>query len=492
MKTACPKHVRQWALPAALLVFLVCSVLLMRPLPSAETPLMHGRSLKKVETREGNTERIDYVDDQGAITFAADMGYATMITTIIGSDRLERFYDEHGEPVKRYSKYYAILRSYDEAGRNAHITYLGLDGEPDTTAYGYSDVCRTYNDKGKIETEKYYDGSGNRACSYSNGYGLRNEYNDRGQKIRTTYLDAEDRPMVIGLGYASATYRYHEDGGPDGGKAAYEFYFDAEGEPAALSLGQYGVYKAQYDAYGQNALTTYVDADGQPLATSRGYASVLRTYYADYRIETERYFDSQGNPFRMPDGQYGVRYENEQTIYLDQNGKEQFHLKRLLYNASSFVILFASGVLLLSCFANKKLNLFLLLVYCIAIGYFTLLHRENIGAQGSGEAFQQFRAFFSSKQVRLNILNNIWLFIPLGAILFHLYPKKIVLLIPAALSVLIEGMQLLTGTGYCEADDVICNSLGGCIGYGAGQLLSSAACCFKGKRAQNTREGSCR
>ena len=63
------------------------------------------------------------------------------------------------------------------------------------------------------------------------------------------------------------------------------------------------------------------------------------------------------------------------------------------------------------------------------------------------------------------ILQNIWLFVPLGAIIRALTRKKIFLLAPFVFSVVIELIQLVFGLGLFEFDDIISNTLGGLLGY---------------------------
>ena len=82
---------------------------------------------------------------------------------------------------------------------------------------------------------------------------------------------------------------------------------------------------------------------------------------------------------------------------------------------------------------------------------------------------------------RADILKNIWLFIPLGAILYKLYPHKRILIVLFLLSITIELAQYFTETGFCEFDDVVSNSLGGAIGYGAGMLLNPLIIVLKGE-----------
>lgn len=65
---------------------------------------------------------------------------------------------------------------------------------------------------------------------------------------------------------------------------------------------------------------------------------------------------------------------------------------------------------------------------------------------------------------QVEILNNIWLFVPFGVILYRLFPKAWVLLFSILSSALIEVLQYFSGLGLAEVDDVISNGLGGLIG----------------------------
>lgn len=66
--------------------------------------------------------------------------------------------------------------------------------------------------------------------------------------------------------------------------------------------------------------------------------------------------------------------------------------------------------------------------------------------------------------MRADVINNIWLFVPLETGLYRIFQKKWVLLIPLVFSVLIETTQYITGLGIAEFDDVFGNTLGGWIG----------------------------
>ena len=73
----------------------------------------------------------------------------------------------------------------------------------------------------------------------------------------------------------------------------------------------------------------------------------------------------------------------------------------------------------------------------------------------------------------MEILLNIIMFIPIGLLIGGSMPKQRgkVLLIGCVLSIVIETLQLITGRGLCETDDVIHNTIGCLIGYSLSALL---------------------
>lgn len=57
------------------------------------------------------------------------------------------------------------------------------------------------------------------------------------------------------------------------------------------------------------------------------------------------------------------------------------------------------------------------------------------------ELFWCYKLFKVSYELKTEILNNIWMFIPLGAILYRLYPNWGAVLISIIVSVVIEVAQ---------------------------------------------------
>ena len=130
------------------------------------------------------------------------------------------------------------------------------------------------------------------------------------------------------------------------------------------------------------------------------------------------------------------------------------------------LLVVAAGVLLtfLVLILKGRLRTGFLMIYLFFIAYMTFAFREAGYSRGQFEVFWSYKQFFSSDWMRLEILNNIWLFVPLGAALYapgHRFRWMWAVL----LSILIEFIQFETGTGLCEIDDVISNTLGAIIGF---------------------------
>lgn len=424
--------------------------------------------LTKTITKGEGYIRTDYYDSENILTFAIDAGYASKIVKDTKEGKIELFYDENGRPVEQIGNYYSILQIYDELGRNIKSIYLDINQKPTIISTGFSSIVRTFYENGMTRTEKYYDQNGNPIWTNGYGYGRLIEYDENGFIHKITYMNKKDEIVSNGLGYAIVIRQYYPADSIHFGRIEYEFYYDEHEKPISRSLGQYGVHK-EYDDNGYEIKTTYLDKKGKPLITTKGYTSIIRTYHKDGSIATEQYFDSNEKPVQLAGGQFGVRNEDGLTFFLDENGNDKFSIKQLLYNHSELVIVFALLIIIISLNSSKRMNGFIFIAYLGIIGYMTLLHRDNNGTQVNLDVLWSYRMFFSSTSVRSDILKNIWLFIPLGTVLYRIYPHSSILIVPIIVSMIIEIIQLLTGLGLCEIDDIISNSLGGSIGYVLGR-----------------------
>ncbi len=429
--------------------------------------LVRSTSLQRVVTKGDSYDRIDYVDEKGNITYAADKHYATLIRIKEENQVLDKYYDTDGEQTKQNLGYYSILRLYNQSGQEYKTVYLDINGEPMTNRAGYAIVERTYNQEGKIETELYYDE--NEAPIETNllGYGCRNEYDDKGRIEAITYLGLDGEPDICGQGYAIVHKTYYEEGEYKNW-TKNEYYYDEKGKPIRLSIGQYGLHR-EYDKEGRINLYTYLGIDGLPTITTNGYTTIKRTYYNDDSVKCDMYYDINGNPIALSEGQYGVLRKEGRSVWLDINGKEKQSFHNLIFGSKWFSLSACLIVVFISSFTKRNNALVILSFYVLFVIYLTLMKRTENAWGVNLTPLWSYRQVLVNQGLATEILNNILLFIPLTALMYRIYPKRTIILLAFLLSLLIELIQYCLHIGLCEIDDVISNTLGGFIGYQVGK-----------------------
>ena len=449
---------KQKSAHALLLAFILASILFL--LPDATVDHDSGfmsSELEVKETVEENVTNTSYVNSDGAITDAIDMGYATVQRTRNANGQVtEEFYlDASGNPVERYGDYYGI--SYEYNSENVVIRYLGADKQPMMLGAGYSTIVRTLVD-GKATDDLYYDLNMQPVQCTGGYYGLHREYDEQELNCAITYLDVNGQPVICTSGYAVKTYQRDSEGTVIG-----ERYFDTEENPVKSSLGQYGELY-QRDEQGRISQITYLCADGNSAPTTAGYTVLKRTYHRDDTADTDMYFDAEGNPISLSKGQYGIKRSGKVNLLLDKNGHVMLCVDNILNGFPFMVVISGCVICLLIMVLPKKMSIFLTAAYVVFILYETLMFRETGEAKTNFVLFSYAGKFLKEQSVRVGVINNIWLFIPLGTGLYRSFQKKWVLLIPFVMSVAIETTQYITGLGIAECDDVFGNTMGGWIG----------------------------
>lgn len=155
---------------------------------------------------------------------------------------------------------------------------------------------------------------------------------------------------------------------------------------------------------------------------------------------------------------------------------KSFHtcVDNLLNGLTLMVVLAGCLCCIALCSLPRKPRIILLAAYVAFIFYETLLFRETGDSRTALIPFSYLSCILTTYGVRLEVVNNIWLFVPLGAGLYCLSPRRRVLWISVALTVGIELTQYLNGLGLMQADDVLGNTFGAFVGF----LLADRLCAF--------------
>lgn len=257
---------------------------------------------------------------------------------------------------------------------------------------------------------------------------------DTSKKIQEAYRASVDEAC-----YAIKTYQRDLSG-----KVTAEHYFDTRSDPAISSLGQY---REQYqrDENGRICQITYLDEDGDPAPTNAGYTILKRTYYRDGTADTDMYFNDAENPIALSKGQYGIKRRGKVNLLLDKNSHITLCVDNIPNSFPFMVVVFGCIIGVLMMLLPRKAIVLLTVTYVLFILYETLMFRETGDVRMNFVLFSYADRFFTEQSMKVCVINNIWLFVPLGTGLYQNTRKKWVLLVPFLLSVAIETTQYITG-----------------------------------------------
>jgi len=107
------------------------------------------------------------------------------------------------------------------------------------------------------------------------------------------------------------------------------------------------------------------------------------------------------------------------------------------------------------------------MMYLVVLLFITFLSRE--GGSNKGIDMKLFSTWGINTRNNAYVIENILLFIPYGFfcawIIKEINNIFICTLLGAATSLIIEWLQLLTGRGFFQIDDVVTNTIGAMMGY---------------------------
>lgn len=420
--------------------------------------------LTEIETAKDNVMQFSYVNKSGEITYAIDKHYAILVQIKNSEgDLAEEYYlDENGEPIS-CSGYFGI--SYKHREKKKIITYLDSKGNPTETVAGYTIVVRSFNDIDQAMDDMYYDATMKPVKCVDGYYGFRREYDQDGHVEGIIYLDSNGIPTYNTSGYVEEKYCLDKEG-----RVGKKFYFDASGKAIQLQLGQSGE-AYSYDENNRITQITYLDSSGNPITTTAGYSILRKNYYRDGTENTTMYYNTDGKQISLSKHQYGIKRVGNTSLYLNKNGGIKICLDNVLNGYPFMVVIIGILLCMALCLLPQKWKRIILLAYMVFIFYETLMFRETGDARANLVLFSYADTFLTNWKVRVEVINNIWLFIPFGAGLYAIYRKKRVWITAFILSVLIEAIQYFTGLGIAELDDIFGNTLGGIIGVGFGSVI---------------------
>ena len=450
------------------IAFILFSVIYMKSGNKIETNMVSENLTQNVWT-ENNIRYIEYVDANGHLQFASDKKYAKCMEMLDSERRViyEKFYDENENLMTRENGAYGKRYEYypEQDGYMAKITYEDLSEKPMVVASGYTIALEYYNDNDEKIASYYFDQNMNPVVRKEGYFGEKKVY-DKGNIIEISYIDTSGNLVKNSSGYAKVVQTYYNDG-----NIKCKKFFDVNNDPIALGLNQYGE-KYEYDSDGRVSQITYLNANGEADITNKGYASIRKTYDSEWNIKTVKYYGKDGEPYQVDYKTYGFLYDGNLKIPLGRDGFQRISFNTILKKVPLLVIIGGILYCLFLFYIPKKIKIVGVAGYLGFILYETLLFRKMESGNIELRLFWSYMQIFSDRSLGIEIIENIWLFIPLGAGLYMIFQKRSIVIGSALMiSSTIEVMQFLFGLGLCELDDIFSNALGGIVGMVFAMIL---------------------
>ena len=325
-------------------LLILLSLLLLAAVAEAEI----STNLQKVTTytTRNKISVQSFIDREGNIVMADDLGYATLKNEYTTGTKLSgtEYFDVAGNPVNNSQGFSKRVIIYTMSNISEEY-FLDKDGNPAAGPDGYA---RRESDwvsgRRHLET-RYYDTEGNLFSSAKQfarkitEYATSGENKDKWRRpVIESYYDADGNLMRGPEGYARVEYEYV----PGTSKACKTTYLDANGNLYYYKKAGYAIYE-RINKAGRFIKDAYYGADGQLCAGPNGYAYVEKAYDNNETKPTrEAYFDINGNPYKMPGGyciltrKYAKGGRTAEEAYYDAEGnpclyKDGYHQIRTTY-----------------------------------------------------------------------------------------------------------------------------------------------------------------
>lgn len=149
--------------------------------------------LRQEESEENNIIRETYYDRDGNKVMG-EGGFVTRLRVISGKKTIAvSWLDENGEAAPFGDEpYYRVEYTYDKRGNINREKYYDANGKPVRCLKGYSIVYREFDSYNRVVYEKFYDTDGFAIMLEDGAVSYRYVYDDDGKLIETTKYDYGD------------------------------------------------------------------------------------------------------------------------------------------------------------------------------------------------------------------------------------------------------------------------------------------------------------
>ena len=269
-----------------------------------------------------------------------------------GNLREAQFFGLDGQPKNKRDEGAAVIRyQYDERGNLVEQSFFGPDQRPvDSRKEKAALVKYKYDEQGRLVEKDYCGGSG-KLKKGKNGVSMeKTVYNDQGQALEISFLDAGSRP-IDNKKYQAAKLISKFDAS---GNIIEQKYLNKDGK---LRGPQYvPVYRMKYDAQANLVELAFYGKNDQPVEPRKEKVAVVRFSYDNLGgIGEVGFYDKKGNLKERADLKIaGMQMKRDRqgclldVKYFDQNRKLKSYSQEVFKTAAEIRFLYDSRGLVIS------------------------------------------------------------------------------------------------------------------------------------------------
>lgn len=235
---------------------------------------------------------------------------------------------------------------YDKFDNCTEESYFS-NGNAADCLYGYHKATRTYNSRNQVTEVCYYNKNSQLTLTSNEGIAiLKNEYDNRGNRIKSFYYGTDSRPILGKEGWASSTYEFDAFG-----NIIKQCFFGIDGKPTdPKNMVPVGICK--YDKHNNMIYIAAQDGNGKFIMNpNTGWAISRMEYDNRSHMLSQAYFDEHDKPMMGNNGCHKITYKYDvngnktEEAYFGTDGKpilvNGVHLEKYTYDEKGNMTLYA-------------------------------------------------------------------------------------------------------------------------------------------------------
>ena len=192
---------------------------------------------------------------------------------------------------------------YTPSNQVAALLFLDFDGTRSQTKLAVAGNRFEYDNKGNCIRSTYINNKDEPWLGPDHFASIVREYDAYGNVVEIRFFDSDGRPCLTEDGIAGASGEYDFNG-----HMVKHSYFGVDGKPCLNKEGIAG-WRDEFDARGNMIKRVFLGVDGQPCLAGDGYAGWLAEYDARGNMIKWSFFDTNGQPCLNQEGIAGQRDE---------------------------------------------------------------------------------------------------------------------------------------------------------------------------------------